>query len=596
MTKHWQRQRGAMIFLTPLVITTIVLMAVMAIDGARLFALRAEMQSQVNAAASAAADASQACGGVDISLQTMADRALAAAQAQGFDDADDSLTVRSGIMETTPDGDGMLNFVVDSDLSRGNAALVSYSRNEPISRLLPEAILGSVTLETNAAVRKEVIANLSSAGSTLNIDGGLLGYVFGAILDQPGYTFDPTDLESLENSLLRVGDLLDELGVDSVEDMLPLGANELASAIRDVAGASSPVGALAEDLLGANGIETVAISDLLSTAENTRVPGNTQVRTYDLLVSLALNIAREQQHASGEPLTVGEFQLLDLPFIDEIKEETVELRMIVNRPPSVAIGPARKGADGEWSTRFFAPDIGLEMSAEAEMMAAFSIPPFLHFSAIFVEIPLAIDLGGGNGELVSARCARGTQNNVVFGLDLVREPADLGTGSIDMTTGDFLPETITKDFGRLEILGEGILDPVMRMIYSVDGNMDAASDAVIVDPAYPLYCDDEEGCPRLIYKNASMEVEDIDLDITIHELIFLGVAEEDLDETTKEALHDAMITTMRERVEDVGYNLLEVLVQPLAEAVGVGFGGLQASIDAASQKGAQLVENVAIVP
>ena len=43
------RQRGALTVITPLLMLLVILLGVMALDGARLFSLRKEMQSQVNA-------------------------------------------------------------------------------------------------------------------------------------------------------------------------------------------------------------------------------------------------------------------------------------------------------------------------------------------------------------------------------------------------------------------------------------------------------------------------------------------------------------------------------------------------------------------
>ena len=74
------RQRGALTFIVPLIMVTIVLFGTLAIDGARLYSLRQEMQSQVNAAATAAADAAQACGGENVTAETIRQRGLAAAR------------------------------------------------------------------------------------------------------------------------------------------------------------------------------------------------------------------------------------------------------------------------------------------------------------------------------------------------------------------------------------------------------------------------------------------------------------------------------------------------------------------------------------
>lgn len=49
------RQRGALSVITPLLLLIVITLTVMALDGARLYSLRSDMQAQVNVAAQAAA-------------------------------------------------------------------------------------------------------------------------------------------------------------------------------------------------------------------------------------------------------------------------------------------------------------------------------------------------------------------------------------------------------------------------------------------------------------------------------------------------------------------------------------------------------------
>ncbi|HAM76528.1 MAG TPA: hypothetical protein DCQ09_13035, partial [Alcanivorax sp.] len=92
------RQRGALLFITPIIMIAVILLGVLALDGARLYSLRQEMQSQVNAAATAAADGTQTCGGATVNMGNIRARALAAARTQGFDGADDELIVEPGVI------------------------------------------------------------------------------------------------------------------------------------------------------------------------------------------------------------------------------------------------------------------------------------------------------------------------------------------------------------------------------------------------------------------------------------------------------------------------------------------------------------------
>ncbi len=583
-----RRQTGALIVITPLVIAAILLLTALAIDGARLFAVRADMQSQINSAAAAAADAAQACGGATVSIQTLADRAFNAAQALGFDAESSDLIVQPGVLETSETNSSELVFRPVTDIAQSNATNISYSRTEPISRLLPEAVLGDITLTVNAAVRKEVVASISAAGSTTGIDNGLLGAVLGGILGQPGYSLDATDLESLGNTLFSVGDLLAQTGVDSLEDALPLGADELASAIRAVAGSATPAGDLADRLLSANGIESVSIGDVISVTGEAEVPQGAQFRTYDLLISVALNVLRQQQLLNGSPLTIDNLNGLGLPLASDIDQADLQMTLTVNRPPTVAVGPARQDENGDWLTRFYAADVGLTLDTTAELQPAINLLGIAEFEIGALEIPLSVDLGGGEGALVSARCAAGGNNSVVFGMTLQRQAVEMGTGSIDVSTGALTPGQLDADIGTLSLLAGAItIDPAVSVQAIVDGSIASSTTTEILDPSYPLYC--EAGrCERIVYDQGSSGLSGSDFFIQLADVEVLGSG---LDPGLETAVADE-VADLLDRV--VG-SLLSDLVSPFAEALGIGIGGMQISIEAATQEGSQVVENVEVV-
>lgn len=579
------RQRGALIFITPIVISAVLLMIALALDGARLYSLRSEMQSQVDAAATAAADAAQACGGDTITLATMSQRALAAAQAQGFSGDPQDLVVTPGLLEAGS-GDEVAFHAVP-DLAQSNATHVRYQRSEPISRLLPESVLGSVTLEASAAVRREVVATISAAGSTAGVDGGLLGALLGGVLGQPGYSLDATDLASIGNTLFSVGDLLADLGVDQLEDALPLGADELATAIRNVAGAATPAGDLAGRLLSANGIESVAVSDVISALADTRVPSDANVRAYDLLVSLALNVLQQQQLLSGNPLVLNNLAPLGLPLVSAIDDSSLEIRLYVNRPPTVAIGPARQNSNGDWLTTFRAPDLSLEVDVSAGL-PTINLLGLAEFGIGSLQVPLSVDLGGGSGALVSARCARGGTNSVQFGMALERDALELGTGQVDTATGALVPDTLSVQVGHLKLLaGLLTLDPAVGADIVVDGSVGSASTVSQVTPAYPLYCG-PSGCERMVYDASGGGLSSADFYAQVSDLQVLGAS-------VDTSLINSLLAVVEGLVNDITTSVLNSIVNPLAEALGVGIGGMQVSIESATQQGSQLVEGVPIL-
>ncbi|QIB52917.1 MULTISPECIES: hypothetical protein [Pseudomonas] len=582
------RQRGALIFITPLLLTAIALMSALIIDAARLYALKAEMQSQVNAAATAASDASQACGGPGVTMQDMSQRALSAARAQGFDGDQADLNVQAGLLDASPDEPDQLVFQRASSFDQSNATLVSYRRDEPLSQLFPK-LLGNVMLQTNAAVRKEMIATLSASGSAAGVGEGLLGSVLGALLNEPAYRLDPLDIDSLGNTLFRVGDILGELGVDSLEAALPLGADQLATALRSIAGAASPAGELADDLLGVAGIDSVLVGDLIRTVEGAEAPDDATIRSYDLLVNLALNIARQQQLSSGSPLEIRGLETLGLPLLPAIAQDSLVLRLFVNRAPSIAVGPARRGTDGMWLTRFDAPGISLEVEASLGLLSSVDLLGVVKFSLADLNIPLAIELGGGSGELVSAKCARGTQNETTLGVRVVTKGVSLGSGSIEPATGELLASPIQADIGRLTLLG-GLfgslltIDPAVGLSLTIDGRLNGVETTINSDP-YSLFCE-SSGCTRLRLGHAG-GIGGLDLNVYDAQLVLLG-------EITIAGLLDALLSLVLNLLNDAISSLLEALVSPLAKALGVGVGGMQVSIEAAKQDSSQLIENVAV--
>jgi len=585
------RQRGALSVITPLLLLIVIALTVMALDGARLYSLRSDMQAQVNVAAQAAAGAAQACGGQAPSTALVQQRALAAAVAQGFEGSDQDLNVQLGVIADASSS-GVVAFEPVNLIERSNAVLVSYTRTEPISMLLPKSVFGGISLSVNAAVRKEVVATVSAAGGTVGLGGDatLLGSLLGVVLNQPGFSLDPTDLNSLENATVQLGDLLTATGVNDLVDLLGLDASELAAAIRDVGTATAPVADLLDSIVTAQGIETIKVGDIISVVENASVPSSSEFPVYDLVISLVLNLAEQQQAGAGGLLSLPlNINNLSVPLIANIN--TVDLGLNVGEPPTVAVGPARQDEDGEWVTRFYAPDVTLQLSAQVELLPI-NLGPLLSLSLADLTVPLAVNAGGGEGQLISADCARGTSNSVEFGVNLEREVARIVTGRLT-AAGELQPERLEANVGRLSLLS-GLLPPIEGILYlnaEVDGEVPGIEETVFLDPRYDLYCDPIEGCDQSQYNDLGDGLSGLDLEITVHEASLLRSSFGLINLTP---LLKPILDPVLELLSNVISSLAEGLINPLLRTLGVGLGGISVNVSAANQDGIQLIENIAV--
>ncbi|WP_323775296.1 hypothetical protein [Alcanivorax sp.] len=570
-TSNCRRQQGALTVITPLLLVIVVILSVMALDGARLYMLRGEMQAQVNVAAQAGAAEAQSCGGQFVSTAVIQARALAAAQAQGFNAEDGTLEVQVGLIEDADDSD-VLSFRPVNVVQESNAVLVTYTRSEPISLLLPASTFGTLDMSVNAAARKQVVATMSAAGSTATVDSGIVGSLLGAVLGDDGYTLDPTSLDSLRNTTIKLGDLLTEVGVADVAELLDLDGAVLASALRDVAGAASPAGEALDDLLGATGLDTVQVSEVLEVVEGTQVPTNSEFPLYDMLISLVLNVAETQQDSLGAFLEVPLDIDLDLSPVANV-QTSVELN--VGEAPRIKIGPVRQDVNGEWVTKFYAPDISLLIDAEVELLGLGAL-----LNLATVDLPLAVNAGGAEIEFVSADCAAGSNNNVEIGVNINRSVARLGTGTLDSDSGEIVP-----DQGSLQVLGLLGLRVLSANVF-IDGEVPGVSDrGVIIAEGYPLYCSDI-GCTQQTFSDNGDGVTGLELDIQLRDLNILGILPLDLTFLTN--LLEDLLSTVVEA-------LAGSLINPLLEALGIGLGGVTITVTGASQNSSQVLENIVVM-
>jgi len=573
------RQRGALTVITPLLMLLVILLGVMALDGARLFSLRKEMQSQVNAAATAAADAAQACGGEFVMLQDINDRALIAAQEQGFTGDSDALVVQPGVIES--DDEKVLSFEPVADLRRSNGVAVTYEREEPISLLLPKSIFGTVTMSVGAAARKELIGTLSAAGSTAVVGdtqqtANLLNVLLGAILNGgTPFSIDPTQFSSLAETTVKLGDVLDGVGVSTVEELLATDVlvGNLLGALDSAADPLAGVGGALDQLISGAGVETVKLADVINIVGATEIPENSRLPLYDTVMALALNLVEGTLVEGALPDTQ-----INIPGITETKIE-----LFVGKAPSVVVGPARVGEDGEWQTRFHAPDVGLTISSDLNIL-----------NLLTVRLPLAVQAGGGTGELVWARCARGTGSNVVtVGIDVESQAARIATGQIN---GMGVLEQEEVDLSVLENLLPGsitLANITADLDLLVGGGNERVELSYTLDEDNPSSVFTEGGLSSADFSNLEINVELLEEEEECSGLLgclLSGIG--DLLSGIVEGITSllGLEQLIQETVEGLVEALGTTLIDPLLNAIGISLGTTKVEITGADQNNVQLLE------
>ncbi len=573
------RQRGALTVITPLLMLLVILLGAMALDGARLFSLRKEMQSQVNAAATAAADAAQACGGEFVALQDINDRALIAAQEQGFSGDASALVVQPGVIES--DDEKVLSFEPVTDLRRSNGVAVTYEREEPISVLLPESIFGSVTMSVGAAARKELIGTLSAAGSTAVVGGtqqtaNLLNVLLGAILNGgTPFSIDPTQFASLAETTVKLGDVLDGVGVDTVEELLSTDVlvGNLLGALDSAADPLAGVGGAMDQLIAGAGVETVKLADVIDIVGSAEIPENSRLPLYDTVMALALNLVEGTLIEGALPDTQ-----INIPGVTETKIE-----LFVGKAPSVVVGPARIGEDGEWETRFHAPDVGLTISSDLNIL-----------NLLTVRLPLAVQAGGGTGELVWARCARGTGSNLVtVGIDVDSQAARIATGQIN---GMGVLEQEEVDLSVLKNLLPGsitLANITADLDLTVGGGQERVELSYTLDEDNPSSVFTEGGLSSADFSNLDINVELLEEEEECSG--FLGCLLEGIGDVLSGIVEGitsllGLEQLIQETVEGLVEALGTTLIDPLLNAIGISLGTTKVEITGADQNNVQLLE------
>ncbi|MAY11746.1 MAG: hypothetical protein CL549_14885 [Alcanivorax sp.] len=430
-----KKQRGALTFITPIIMVVIIMLGVLAMDGARLYSVRQEMQSQVNAAATAAAQATQACGSLSFN-ETASDRAYRGAVQGGFKGEESELDVSIGKVISEA---GVLKFLASDAYQESNAVFVSYKKSEPISALLPSTIFGTVDMSVSAVAKKSVTATFSASAITAIVGGGgedltILNGLLGLLLNggEP-YALSALELSEINDLTVKLDDLLVDTGAGAVLGALPVDARALADVLKGTVGAGHPAAVLLDDLLRTAGadlgnVEIESVLELLG--EEAVVSPDARIPVYDLLISMAMNVL---EGTLTDPLELG-IVLNGLA--------KVEVSLWVTEAPKVVVGEALLTTDGnpqnieDWETSFRSSNIKLFLNVNL-------LDDPLLGALANISLPLVVEAGNGQGAFASAKCAQGAKDNRVdLGVDWSTSVASIRTAKL-LSDGSEVPADLS---------------------------------------------------------------------------------------------------------------------------------------------------------
>lgn len=452
------RQQGVTsLFFVLLLAAGLLFFFALAIDSARLYDAHRALQNQANAAAIAAANATQACGSLDqngneiqVSNGSITSRAQAAATAAGLSGG--SVVATSGMLKSG--ANKLLEFHPRAPVS-SNAVHVVLKKNVPLSMFLPGWFDNNVVhMSAQATAKKELVATLSASGSTLSTSNNkeaVLNALLGAVI--PNYqgigTLNPAELSK---TLISVGSLLnDSLGVNNLTDLLGLDAAGLSNVLNGVNGVAGPLATnILDPLLGQLADTDFKVSDVLDITATTEAAKNSKFSAYDLVSAIVLNLVQQKLN----PLELKTLKAENLGLGNVISLDGVKL--YVGSPPKIAVGPALKGGDGKWMTRVEAADVTLELNADIDLSGLGTgsndastvlgeglsnlLTPLLGavsgLANVELHVPLVVQTGAAKATFEAASCRRGLSNATRVKVGASASTLKINSGSLNEDYGN----------------------------------------------------------------------------------------------------------------------------------------------------------------
>lgn len=393
-------QRGATVVMMALVMGTVALTALVSVDVGYLFFQQRKLQNIADMAALAAVQ----------SIPGRVDVAAASATANGFttDGAADSVTATAGywdpalvaaaphFTETIPAG------------AAANAVRVEVEKqNSTFFAGMVAALSGNSrpVLQAAAIARIDTMVGLSLGTGVARLsDVGPLNSALTALLGV-NVALDLASYQGLANANIRLGDLMAELGVSSVDQLIGLSAQlprvveaglnvatrqgVLSGAIAVPAVATALVAGvrnLAVRVAANAGDQAASILSIAALLGNREAAADAQINVLDLITTGAqVANAAAGINISGLNINLG-----------PLAGVTVQTRII--NPPVIAIGPpgtVQTGPRaGQWQTMARSAAATVRLTVRA-----------LNLGVVDVNLPLQIDVAPATAWVADAQCA-----------------------------------------------------------------------------------------------------------------------------------------------------------------------------------------------
>ncbi|MDD3676613.1 TadG family pilus assembly protein [Thauera propionica] len=352
------RQQGAIAILAAGVLLTVLLATALSVDLGRLFLEKRRLQMIADLAALEASLALTDCSpGARRLLSHVQNRAREAAKRNGYEGSD--ITVELG--NVSYGSDGLRSFAASP--ASPQAVRVALGRTVPRSLLVPGELAGDVALHASAVAGTEAVGTLEAGSFLARLDtasspllNALLGRLLGTsiALDAASYRglaqahVTLLDLIEARADVGNVDELLDlDLGI---RDFVLLGAEALS---RDPK--QKTVALMLFDIANAITLDVplrLRLGDLL------RIGLPDRQAALDAKINVLQLLSLGAQVANAKHLVQVE---LGSGLLDTLGVADIDLDLYIIEPPSIAIGPAGRDANGEWLTRVTSAQINLQL-------------------------------------------------------------------------------------------------------------------------------------------------------------------------------------------------------------------------------------------
>ncbi|NTV95323.1 MAG: hypothetical protein HGA75_07880 [Thiobacillus sp.] len=388
-----RRQRGAISIIAAVGLSAVIAAAALAVDLGSLFYTKRQLQSVADNAALSAVNDLAAAGSIALATAGQNDFAVPGDQANTLD------TVVGHYDANTPSGDFEGTFTPGNSAGTPNAVQVTVTTQQPYFFLV-----GSREVGATATATRDDIAGFSIGSGLLSLDTSqstLLNALLGKLLHS-SISLDAVSYNGLANANVRLLDLVKvSADVGTLDELLKadIGLGEL---LRLTATALDRSDIATVDASVLNTLNLLALN----------VPGDLHLKLADLLnVSLA-----DSTSAANAEINVLKLITLAAKVANQNTNNFLNLDTAINlpgilslnldlsliEPPSIAIGPAGRDAEGDWRTQAYTAQARLKLDVTV-----------LELLGGLVHLPIYIELASGNAWLQNVQCAAPRANSTV---------------------------------------------------------------------------------------------------------------------------------------------------------------------------------------